>query len=139
MSDYDRNEEEEFYGGEEELNNDEELYDGQEEYNEDASLKVGSGYRDSEIMNQDDVTDKKSAKERVTSPYMTKYEKARILGTRSLQISMNAPVMVELDGETDALEIAMKELREKKIPLVIRRFLPDGTYEDWPVKDLIIE
>ncbi|XP_019231837.1 PREDICTED: DNA-directed RNA polymerases II and V subunit 6B-like isoform X2 [Nicotiana attenuata] len=63
---------------------------------------------------------------RKTSKYMTKYERARILGTRALQISMNAPVMVELEGETDPLEIAMKELRERKIPFTIRRYLPDG-------------
>ncbi|ORX43686.1 RNA polymerase Rpb6 [Hesseltinella vesiculosa] len=74
-----------------------------------------------------------------TTPYMTKYERARILGTRALQISLNAPVTVELEGETDPLVIAMKELREKKVPLIVRRFLPDGTYEDWHVKDLIVE
>ena len=68
--------------------------------------------------------------ERVTSKYLTKYEKARVLGTRALQISMNAPVMVALDGETDPLIIAQKELREKKIPIIIRRYLPDGSYED---------
>ncbi|KNE60542.1 DNA-directed RNA polymerase I, II, and III subunit RPABC2 [Allomyces macrogynus ATCC 38327] len=70
---------------------------------------------------------------------MTKYEKARILGTRALQISMNAPVMTELNGETDSLIIAMKELREKKIPLVVRRHLPDGSYEDWGVDELIVD
>ena len=43
---------------------------------------------------------------RITFPYMTKYERARILGTRALQISMNAPIMVELKGQTDPLEIA---------------------------------
>ena len=48
--------------------------------------------------------------ERVTTKYLTKYERARVLGTRALQISMNAPVMVDLDGETDPLKIAMKEL-----------------------------
>ncbi|XVF53663.1 hypothetical protein PTKIN_Ptkin05aG0116800 [Pterospermum kingtungense] len=74
-----------------------------------------------------------------TSKYMTKYERARILGTRALQISMNAPVMVELEGETDPLEIAMKELRERKIPFTIRRYLPDGSYEDWGVDELIVE
>ena len=37
---------------------------------------------------------------------------------------MNAPVLVQLEGETDPLEIAKKELRFKKIPLVIRRYLP---------------
>lgn len=53
--------------------------------------------------------------------------------------SMNAPVMVDLDGETDPLEIAMRELREKKIPIVIRRYLPDRSYEDWAINELIIE
>jgi DNA-directed RNA polymerase I, II, and III subunit RPABC2 len=47
--------------------------------------------------------------------------------------------MVELDGESDALAIAMKELREKKIPLIVRRFLPDQSFEDWDVQDLIVE
>ncbi len=41
---------------------------------------------------------------------------------------MNAPVLVDMEGETDPLQIAIKELREKKIPLVVRRFLPDGWY-----------
>lgn len=94
-------------------------------------------------------------KVRVTTPYLTKYERARILGTRALQIrcavssfallrdvptflhSMNAPILVPLDGETDALQIAIKELSQRKIPLVIRRYLPDGSFEDWSVSELI--
>lgn len=76
---------------------------------------------------------------RTTTPYMTKYERARILGTRALQISMNAPVLVDLEGETDPLQIAIKELGQKKIPLVIRRYLPDGSYEDWGCDELIVE
>jgi DNA-directed RNA polymerase I, II, and III subunit RPABC2 len=71
------------------------------------------------------------ASERTTTRYLTKYERARVLGTRALQISMGAPVMVELAGETDPLAIAMKELKQRKIPIVIRRFLPDSSYEDW--------
>lgn len=78
-------------------------------------------------------------KVRVTTPYLTKYERARILGTRALQISMNAPVLVPLDGETDALEIAIKELSQRKIPLIIRRYLPDGSFEDWSVSELITD
>lgn len=76
-------------------------------------------------------------KVRITTPYLTKYERARILGTRALQISMNAPVLVPLDGETDALQIAIKELSQRKIPLIIRRYLPDGSFEDWSVSELI--
>lgn len=105
--------------------------------------------------------------ERMTTPYMTKYEKAKLLGIRALQISMNAPgekwkkslvfnnnlthltptlslslspkVMVDVEGETDALQIAMKELRQRKIPLMIRRHLPSGWYEDWGADELIVD
>ena len=52
---------------------------------------------------------------------------------------MNAPLMVQIEGETDPLQIAMKELREKKIPLIIRRYLPDGSYEDWSIDELQID
>ncbi|KAG8999649.1 DNA-directed RNA polymerases I II and III subunit RPABC2 [Tulasnella sp. JGI-2019a] len=76
---------------------------------------------------------------KITTPYMTKYERARILGTRALQISMNAPILVPLEGETDPLEIAIKELSQRKIPLIIRRYLPDGSYEDWKVSELLSE
>lgn len=75
---------------------------------------------------------------RITTPYLTKYERARVLGTRALQIAMCAPVMVELEGLTDPLRIAMKELKARKIPIIIRRFLPDGSFEDWSINELII-
>jgi DNA-directed RNA polymerase I, II, and III subunit RPABC2 len=77
--------------------------------------------------------------ERITTRYLTKYERARVLGTRALQISMNAPVMVDLDGETDPLRIAEKELRERKIPIIVRRYLPDGSHEDWSIDELIVD
>lgn len=77
--------------------------------------------------------------QRMTTRYLTKYERARVLGTRALQLSLNAPPMVELEGETDPLQIAAKELRERKIPLIIRRFLPDGSFEDWSLDELIID
>ena len=70
---------------------------------------------------------------------MTKYEKARVIGTRALQISKNSPVLVDLGKDDyDPILIAERELAEKKIPFVIRRFLPDGTYEDWKLNELEI-
>uniref|UniRef100_A0A7S3IK78 Uncharacterized protein n=1 Tax=Strombidium inclinatum TaxID=197538 RepID=A0A7S3IK78_9SPIT len=73
----------------------------------------------------------------ITSPYLTKYERARILGTRALQLSKNAPPMViPQPGETDPYKLAERELIERKIPFIVRRYLPDRTYEDWPLKDL---
>jgi hypothetical protein len=49
---------------------------------------------------------------------------------------MSAPILVDRGGETDPLAIARLELKAKRIPLVVRRFLPDGSYEDWHVKEL---
>ncbi|CAN6484950.1 unnamed protein product [Victoria cruziana] len=121
---------------------------GYEEEPPEPEIEEGA---EEEVENADDVPDAYVGNEtetkeeetverpRKTSKFMTKYERARILGTRALQISMNAPVMVELNGETDPLEIAMKELRERKIPFTIRRYLPDGSYEDWGVDELIVE
>jgi len=75
--------------------------------------------------------------DRITSPFMTKYERARILGTRALQISKNAPLMIVPEmGETDPYRLAERELAENKIPFIIRRFLPDGSFEDWKINEL---
>jgi DNA-directed RNA polymerase I, II, and III subunit RPABC2 len=47
-------------------------------------------------------------------------------------------LILNFKGETDPLEIARKELKERKIPIIIRRYLPDGTFEDWGVEELNI-
>lgn len=41
--------------------------------------------------------------------------------------------------ETDPIVIAEKELRERKLPFIIRRYLPDGSYEDWSLDELLID
>jgi DNA-directed RNA polymerase I, II, and III subunit RPABC2 len=109
---------------------------------DDDGLDV-TGDRDDGLMGEGNnnlvVSTGTSKSERVTTRYLTKYERARVLGTRALQISMNAPVMVDLDGETDPLRIAEKELRERKIPIIVRRYLPDGSHEDWSIDELIVD
>lgn len=68
---------------------------------------------------------------------MTKYEKARVLGTRALQISKNAPLMVSAPPKvTEPYKLAEFELQERRIPFIIRRYLPDGSYEDWKLSEL---
>ncbi|CAD1472686.1 unnamed protein product, partial [Heterotrigona itama] len=91
-----------------------------------------------ELLTAGEATGGVQRSKRITTRYMTKYERARVLGTRALQIAMCAPVMVELEGETDPLQIAMKELKQRKIPIIIRRYLPDNSYEDWGIDELII-
>ncbi len=76
--------------------------------------------------------------DKITSKFMSKYERTRILGVRATQLSMNAPSMIDVDGIIDPLKIAMKELEQKKIPLIIRRFLPSGEHEDWSLSELTI-
>ncbi|MGD0029441.1 MAG: DNA-directed RNA polymerase subunit K [Candidatus Bathyarchaeia archaeon] len=71
-------------------------------------------------------------------PKMTRFEKARIVGARALQISMGAPILVDIsEGITSPIDIAMKELAMNILPITIRRTLPDGTYQDIPLKWLL--
>lgn len=50
---------------------------------------------------------------------------------------MNAPELVDLEGETGPLNIASKELNQKRIPLIVRRYLPDRHYEDRTCEELL--
>lgn len=70
--------------------------------------------------------------------YMTKYEKARLLGIRAHQLSKGAPPMVHVDGLIDVMDIAKKELAEYKMPLIVRRKNPDGSYIDIKASDMIV-
>lgn len=74
-----------------------------------------------------------------TTPYLTKYERARVLGTRAMQISMGAPVKIDVQGATDPIVIADMELQRKMNPLIIRRYLPNGEFEDVDVRTLILQ
>jgi len=72
-----------------------------------------------------------------TIPYLTKYEKARILGQRSKQIENGAKPLVKVpENIVEAYIIAELELKEKKIPFIIRRPIPGGGCEYWKLKDL---
>ncbi|EST08935.1 RNA polymerase, subunit omega/K/RPB6 [Kalmanozyma brasiliensis GHG001] len=135
MSDREDGGEETFYEEEEPVYDGDDL--GEEQYDDGADGANGIVHSSAGGDPSTSMAGQANA-ERITTPYMTKYERARILGTRALQISMNAPVLVPTEGETDPLEIAMKELAAKKIPLVVRRYLPDGSYEDWTVSELIV-
>lgn len=74
----------------------------------------------------------------VGPPRLTKYERARIVGARALQISMGAPVLVKLpENLRDPIEIAVYELEKGILPITVRRRLPDGTYQDIPLRWLL--
>jgi DNA-directed RNA polymerase I, II, and III subunit RPABC2 len=72
-----------------------------------------------------------------TVPFLTKYEKARILGQRAKQINSGGSIFVKVpENVLDGYLIAELELLEKRIPFIIRRPLPNGGSEYWSIKDL---
>jgi DNA-directed RNA polymerase I, II, and III subunit RPABC2 len=74
-----------------------------------------------------------------TLPFITKYEKTRIIGERARQINSGAIPFIEIDPEIiDGYLIALEEFKHKKIPFIIKRPLPNGNCEYWKVTDLEI-
>ena len=72
-----------------------------------------------------------------TQPFLTKYEKTRILGQRSKQIESGAQPFVNVpDSVIDSYIIAELELSQKKIPFIIKRPISNGAFEYWNIKDL---
>ena len=77
---------------------------------------------------------------RIGPIFITRYEKARIIGARALQISFQASVLIDVPKElSDPIDIAELELRKKVLPITIRRHLPGGNFQDIPVSWLIYE
>ena len=71
-------------------------------------------------------------------PKITRFEKARIVGARALQISMGAPILIDIsEGSGSPIDIALIELDSGILPMTIRRTLPDGTFQDIPLKWLL--
>lgn len=77
--------------------------------------------------------------ERITKPFLSKYEKTRIIATRAHQIARGSMPFInfERDGNVDPVQLAEEELRQRKTPLIVRRKLPSGFYEDWRVEELV--
>ena len=67
-------------------------------------------------------------------PNLTRFEKARIMGARALQLSLGAPTFIEIpETVVTSLDIAMEELEQRLIPISIRRSLPNGDYQNIPL------
>jgi len=65
---------------------------------------------------------------------LTRFEKARIIGARALQLSLGAPALIKIPKDAvDPIVIAEHELNSKALPISIRRILPDGHYQDIPI------
>lgn len=71
-------------------------------------------------------------------PKLTRFERARVVGARALQVSMGAPVLLDsVEASMSPIDIALLELEEGVLPISIRRALPDGTSQNIPLKWLL--
>ena len=67
-------------------------------------------------------------------PTLTRFEKARIMGARALQLSLGAPPFIPIPKSARiSLDISMEELEQRVIPITIRRVLPNGDYQNIPI------
>jgi DNA-directed RNA polymerase I, II, and III subunit RPABC2 len=67
-------------------------------------------------------------------PTLTRFEQARIMGARALQLSLGAPPFITIPKDARiSLDISMEELEKKVIPITIRRVLPNGDYQNIPI------
>ena len=72
-------------------------------------------------------------------PFLTQYERTKILGMRANQLSQGARPYIDVpEYMTDVGEIARLELKERRLPFLVRRPMPDGSHEYWRLSDLII-
>ena len=74
-----------------------------------------------------------------TLPFLTKYEKTRILGIRTKQLNEGAKPYIDVNATIiDGYIIAQLELEHKRLPFIIRRPIPNGGSELWKLQDLEI-
>jgi len=74
-----------------------------------------------------------------TQPFLSVYEKTKVLGFRANQLAQGAPPYITRpEHMTSVFEIAKLELEQRRLPYIIKRPMPDGTFEYWRMSDLMI-
>lgn len=87
-----------------------------------------------------DIMQKYNPANNTTKNILSKYERVKIIGLRSEQLQRGADAYVEVDTSKpfNPSEIAIEELRQRKLPFMIKRTLPNGNDEYWRLDDMII-
>ena len=74
-----------------------------------------------------------------TYPFLTNFEKTKIIGLRANQLSKGSVAFIAVPKHiTDVRDIARLELEQKRLPYIIKRPLPNGQFEYWRLSDLMI-
>ncbi len=89
------------------------------------------------------LTDKKIIQsiekiKKTTPPFLTKFEKARIIGVRMQQLASGAKPCVDIRSLKSIEEIAYAELNQRTLPFIVKRQLPNGTVEFWKMEEFDI-
>jgi DNA-directed RNA polymerase I, II, and III subunit RPABC2 len=75
----------------------------------------------------------------MSPPFLTVYERTKLLGMRANQIAEGAKIYVDRpEHVVEPLEIAKMELEQRRLPYIIKRPMPDGSFEYWRLSDLMI-
>lgn len=90
-----------------------------------------------DILSYDEIIEKNKNTKKKTVPFLNKFEKARLLGVRIQQLSAGAEPKINISGFTNIIDIVEEELKQRKIPLIIRRKLPNGVFEDWKLDEFM--
>jgi DNA-directed RNA polymerase I, II, and III subunit RPABC2 len=95
--------------------------------------KAGSKAKVVEIEFELKEIDAQGSKVLIGPPRLTRFERARITGARSLQLSLGAPPLIKVPDEArSSIMLAVAEVEHKALPISIRRILPNGRYQDIP-------
>ncbi len=89
------------------------------------------------------LTDKKIIQsiekvKKTTPPFLTKFEKARIIGVRMQQLASGAKPCVDITGLKSIEQIAYAELNQRTLPFIVKRALPNGMIEYWKMEEFDI-
>jgi DNA-directed RNA polymerase I, II, and III subunit RPABC2 len=92
-----------------------------------------------DIVNLEKTYENYYTQKKETKPFLTKFERAKLIGVRAEMLGNGAPALIDVPkGITNVYDIAKLEFKERKIPLLVRRYLPNGTAEDWRLQDMVI-
>ena len=87
----------------------------------------------------DTILQKLNKKERICYPFLTQFEKTKVLSFRASQLAQGSkPYIAVPDDVTDVYTISKMELKARRLPFIVKRPLPDGDYEYWRLNELLI-
>lgn len=90
-----------------------------------------------DIVSNNELLSSYDPSKNITRSILSKYECAKIIGMRMEQLARGAKPTVDIEGLSSVRDIAVKELKEKKIPFIVSRTLANGKKEIWRIDDMI--